>query len=315
VTRVTAGRDTAGVSDDQPPAETFPFSDQVAAALPEEVAQSSWDPTPGPHPDRRWWGRPFAETRWTAELVRLLVDPVYLGVGLPRGDRTPVMVIPGFLAGESSLYVLEGWLRRLGYNAYGSGVTWNVDCSNRAVDRLERMLRRVHGGTGRRVVLVGHSRGGHFAKALAHRRPEMVRGVISMGSGLDTAFDISIPTKLAVTATRRVLQGISTTAREKGCFTHTCDCRFTRDFSAAFPEQVPLTSIWTRGDGVVWPDACQVPYARNVEVTGSHVGLAFNRKAYRAIAMQLAEWQDGAGRDGAGRDGAGHDGPGRDGAS
>ena len=32
-----------------------------------------------------------------------------------------------------------------------------------------------------------------------------------------------------------------------------------------------------------------VPYARNVEVTGSHVGLAFNRKAYRVVAQALFE--------------------------
>ena len=47
-------------------------------------------------------------------------------------------------------------------------------------------------------------------------------------------------------------------------------------------------SIYSRGDGVVWWEACVVPYARNVEVTGSHVGLAFNRKAYRAVAEALA---------------------------
>jgi hypothetical protein len=38
----------------------------------------------------------------------------------------------------------------------------------------------------------------------------------------------------------------------------------------------------------VWWEACVVPYARNVEVTGSHVGLAFNRKAYREVAEALA---------------------------
>ena len=31
-----------------------------------------------------------------------------------------------------------------------------------------------------------------------------------------------------------------------------------------------------------------VPYADCVEVTGSHVGLIFNRKSYRAIARALA---------------------------
>lgn len=71
-------------------------------------------------------------------------------------------------------------------------------------------------------------------------------------------------------------------------FTDACGCRFTSDYSAEFPAGVPLTSIHSKGDGVVWWEACVVPYARNVEVTGSHVGMAFNRKTYRVIAETLA---------------------------
>jgi hypothetical protein len=57
----------------------------------------------------RWGGRPLAETRWTLELSRLLVDPVFAGVGVARGDRRPVMLMPGFLAGDQTLAVLAGW--------------------------------------------------------------------------------------------------------------------------------------------------------------------------------------------------------------
>ena len=49
------------------------------------------------------------------------------------------------------------------------------------------------------------------------------------------------------------------------------------------------TSIYSRGDGVVWWASCIAPYATNVEVSGSHVGLVFNRKAYRAIAAALSK--------------------------
>ena len=42
-----------------------------------------------------------------------------------------------------------------------------------------------------------------------------------------------------------------------------------------------LTSIYSKGDGVVRWQAQLVPYADCVEVTGSHVGLIFNRKSYR----------------------------------
>src|SRR5215204_1727815 len=107
------------------------------AALPDPVAQveeavdrTSFDPAPPPRPaaPRRWWGNHLAELRWQAELARLLVDPVFRGAGV--------------------------------------GMIANVDCSDRAADRLERRLLALHARTGRRVALVGHSRGGHFAKAL-----------------------------------------------------------------------------------------------------------------------------------------------------
>ena len=237
-----------------------------------------------PAEPRRWWGRPLAEVRWQAELARLLVDPVFRGEGVERGDGLPVLLMPGFLAGDMSLGVMAGWLERMGYDPHGSGMVFNVDCSNRAFTRLDDRLADIHERTGRRVALIGHSRGAHFAKALAHRRPDRVAGAISLGAGLDTPFDISLPTKAAVAAAR-VAQA---PRRVEGCFTERCGCAFAGHYAGAFPDGIPLTSIYSRGDGVVWWEACIVPYADNVEVTGSHVGLAFNRKAYRAVAAALS---------------------------
>ena len=57
--------------------------------------------------------------------------------------------------------------------------------------------------TGRRVALVGHSRGGHFARALAHRRPELVSHAVSLGADLQRMFGISAPTRAAVHGARR----------------------------------------------------------------------------------------------------------------
>ena len=260
--------------------------DVIEQAVTEVIDHAGLDPAVPAEPPaspRRWWGRHLAETRWQAELARLLVDPVFRGDGVPRGDGMPAILIPGFLAGDASLGVMQGWLGRIGYEPHAAGIVWNVDCSNRALERLERRLADVHERTGRRVALVGHSRGAHFAKALAHWRPERVAGVISLGAGLDTPFDISVPTKAAVAAVRAVH-----TPRRRGCFTERCGCPFQSHYAAPFPEDVPLTSIYSREDGVVWWEACVVPYARNVEVTGSHVGLACNRKAYRAVADALA---------------------------
>jgi pimeloyl-ACP methyl ester carboxylesterase len=258
--------------------------------LPADLERTGLDPAapPGGSPERRWWGRHLAEVRWQAELARLLADPIYRGHGVTRGDGAPVLLVPGFLAGDGSLLVMRQWLDRMGYRPFSSGIVVNVDCSNRALRRLDERLEEVHAETGRPVTLIGHSRGAHFAKALAHWRPERTASVISIGAGLDTPFDISVPTKAAVAAVRAVHGRLDRRLADQGCLTDACGCAFSRHYGAPFPADIPLTSIYTREDGVVWWEACVVPYARNVEVTGSHVGLAFNRKVYAVIADALA---------------------------
>lgn len=256
----------------------------------DQVDAAAMDPAPPgtPQISRRWWGNHLGEMRWQAELARLLVDPVYRGEGVPRGDGAPVILIPGLFAGDGSLEILSSWLRRMGYDARGSGILANVDCSDRALDRLERRVARVRGETGREVALIGHSRGGHFAKALAHRRPDWISSVISMGAGLDAPFDVSLPLKGVLTVARGVLARTSDRVERNGCFTEECSCKFTSDFTAKVPESVPFTAIYSKGDGVVWWEACRADWAENIEVTGSHVGLAFNRKVYRAVGETLA---------------------------
>lgn len=198
------------------------------------------------------------------------------------------MLLPGFLAGDYTLGTMAFWLRRLGYRPFGCGFLLNADCSDRALHRLEDTVRDLHLRYGRRVALIGHSRGGHFAKALAVRHPEQVSHVLSLGGGLSRPYDISVPTLAAVAAVRAVRRRTSHRARDRGCLSEGCACSFAQAYAARFPPDVRLTSIYTKADGVVRWRSCAVPYAHNVEVTGSHVGLAFNRKAYRAIADALS---------------------------
>jgi triacylglycerol lipase len=236
-----------------------------------------------------WWGRPVAETRAALELARLTTDPVFRGdSSLPRGDGRPVVLVPGFLAGDQTLTVLALWLRRLGYAPHVCGIVSNADCSNRAFDRVTRRVVSLQQRAGRRVAIVGHSRGGHVAKALGAARPDLVSHAVSLGADLQRQLGISTPTMYAVALTRRTLH-LTRRAGDRRCLTEDCPCTFTRWYTGAFPaERVRLTSIYTKGDGVVRWEGCVVPYADCVEVPGSHVGLIFNRHAYRAIAAALA---------------------------
>jgi pimeloyl-ACP methyl ester carboxylesterase len=242
-----------------------------------------------PLPDERWWGDHLRETRWQLELCRLLVDPVFRGRGVPRGDGRPVILLPGFGAGDQTLVVLAAWLARIGYRPHTCGFVANLGCSDRAIERIERRVERIHHRHGQRVALIGHSRGGHYVRALSRRRPELVSHAISAGAGLRQMLATSDPIHGAVAVARRFALR-SGRARSPRCLTEGCDCAFATDFLAPFPEdQVRLTSIYSKDDGVVRWQAALVPYANCVEVTGSHVGLIFNRKTYQAIATALAE--------------------------
>jgi triacylglycerol lipase len=242
-----------------------------------------------PLPVDPWWGAHLRETRWQLELYRLLVDPVFHGHGVAHGDGRRVVLMPGFGGGDQTLLVLANWLRRIGYRPSTCGFVVNTGCGDRALERVERRVEKLHEQHGRRVALIGHSRGGHYARALGRRRPELVSHAISVGAGLRSMLAISRPTQLAAAGARRVVLSTGR-GRSQLCLTGACDCQFIRDFGGEFPtDRVRLTSIYSKGDGVVRWQSALVPYGNCVEVTGSHVGLIFNRKTYRAIASALAD--------------------------
>jgi len=105
---------------------------------------------------------------------------------------------------------------------------------------------------------------------------------------------------MAVGVVRRGMH-LARRTRDPDCFRARCSCGFIRDYTAPFPEnQVRLTSIYTKGDGVVRWERTIVEEADCVEVTGSHIGLIANRQAYgvvaRARARGVAECEPAVGR-------------------
>jgi pimeloyl-ACP methyl ester carboxylesterase len=235
----------------------------------------------------RWWGRHFHELRWQLEAMRLLSDPVFYGRGVARGDGRAALLLPGLLAGDYTLAPLSVWLRRVGYRPATAGFLLNVDCSERALVHVARRASSLAARSGRRIAVIGHSRGGHYARALAVRHPELVSHAISVGGGLVAQQAVSAPTQAAVAAVRAVHRHTTDRRRQRGCLSEGCTCQFGVDYRAALPDSVLLTSIYSRQDGVVQWQSCVADDATCVEVTGSHVGLIYNRAVYRAIAAAL----------------------------
>jgi hypothetical protein len=132
------------------------------------------------------------------------------------------------------------------------------------------------------------TRPGEAEVPLAARRPDRISHAISMGADLQGLFGDSDPTLFAVGVARRVVHA-SGRGRRDACLLAHCGCPFSHDFARRCPfEQVRLTSIYSKGDGVVHWQCQLVSHADRIEVTGSHVGLISNRKVYRAVVGALA---------------------------
>jgi pimeloyl-ACP methyl ester carboxylesterase len=228
----------------------------------------------------RWHPQPpvWLEGRGALEYVRLLRDPLYRGVGVPDGEGEPVLLVPGFMAGDSSLWVLHNWLLRTGYQAEMAGLIFNVRYSELVATMLGLRLRAVHGALGRKVTIVGHSRGGMLAKVVADREPGAVRRVITLGSPLGDPYDIHPLTM----AGARVAHALNVLRYARGSVV---ERGFLGELEA--PARVPLVSIYSRTDGIVHWEACLRGDAECVEVSGSHLGLGVNLHVYQLLAGLL----------------------------
>jgi pimeloyl-ACP methyl ester carboxylesterase len=230
----------------------------------------------------------WLEGRVAFEHASLLRDPVLRGSDVPRGDGAPVLLVPGFLAGDPSLWTMAAWLKRLGYRPCRARMRLNVDCATRAVDRLEDELEQLAAEHGRRVAIVGQSRGGTMARLLAVRRPDLVASVVTLGSPLTDFLAVHPLVRVHVTAV-----GALGTLGVPGLFgrscTHGACCAGTREvLSAPFPEGIPFVSLYSRTDGIVDWRTCLDPDAEHVDVGGSHIGMAVSPRVFRAVAEALA---------------------------
>ena len=113
----------------------------------------------------------WTEALFGAEVLLLHASPVYYGFGVPRGDGSAVVIIPGFLGTDLYLTELHGWLARIGYRPYFSGIGVNAECPNLLIQRnLNHTLETALADTGRKIHLIGHSLGGVIARSVAGQR-------------------------------------------------------------------------------------------------------------------------------------------------
>lgn len=235
---------------------------------------------------------PWTEALFAAEILFLHATPVYYGFGVPRGDGSAVVIIPGFLGTDLYLMELHGWLERIGYRPYFSGIGINAECPNLLVQRhLNRTIEKALTDTERRIHLIGHSLGGVIARSVASQRPGDVASVITLASPFRGTATSRAVLHAADAIRLRIL-------KEHGqrvlpdCYTGRCTCNFVDSLKRDIPGSMFETAIYTRDDGIVDWRYCMTGNAEaDFEVPGTHIGMAFNPSVYTIVADRLAKAQ------------------------
>jgi pimeloyl-ACP methyl ester carboxylesterase len=229
-------------------------------------------------------------TRALLGIPRLVEHPAWREADPQQGAGLGVLLVPGFGFGDRSLAMASRWLTVRGYRPAGARIGLNVGCSAELVERIERRLEAHAETTGGKVVLLGQSRGGWLARMVAIRRPDLVRGLVMVGSPvLDP-----LGAKPALIRTARFLARMSGWGvpglLNDDCITGNCFDATIAALAAALPTGMPALAVYSRLDGVVPWHLCLDPCAECVEIDSSHVGMTLEPAFYTVLAPTLAEW-------------------------
>jgi pimeloyl-ACP methyl ester carboxylesterase len=192
------------------------------------------------------------------------------------------------MAGDGTLGPMAHELRRLGYRTYRSAMHANVGCTREAVDALERRVESIAAKRGRKVSIVGHSLGGLLARAVAARRPDLVAGFVTLGSPMlapGAAHSLLLFDLVVLAQLQRVGMGRLMSA---DCTAGDCARASWEQARVPLEPEVAFTSVFSRRDGVIDWRSCLDPQARTVEVTTSHLGMAFDPSVIDIVTDALS---------------------------
>ena len=192
-----------------------------------------------------------------------------------RGSGEPVIVLPGLGASNTSTIPLRGYLTWLGYEVQGWTLGRNTGDVRQLLPLVVDQVRQVHLQSGSPVNIIGWSLGGVIAREVAREHPASVRQVVTMGSPVVGGAKY---TSMGGAFEKR---GVDLDAMEAIVEARECT-----------PITVPLTSIYSKNDGIVgWQASIDRHNAQvdHIEVRATHLGLGICPEVFKIIARKLAQ--------------------------
>jgi dienelactone hydrolase len=184
-------------------------------------------------------------------------------------DGPPALVVPGFVAHDRTTLALRRALAAAGWRVHGweSGVNWGARADT--VDRLARRLDQI--SAKQKVLVVGWSLGGLFARELARAAPERVLAVATLGSPFSG--------DAKQNNVWRVYERIAG---------HKVDDPPIPRVTVKPP--VPTLALWSRKDGLIAPRSARgLPEESDkaVELNCTHMGFGVSAKAASDVVREI----------------------------
>jgi len=184
-------------------------------------------------------------------------------------DGPPALVIPGFVAHDRTTEPLRRALAEASWRVHGWDMGMNVGVRADTVERLESRLEAIRDGS--RVLVVGWSLGGLFARELARSAPDRVRAIVTLGSPFS-----GDPKQ------NNVWRAYEMIAR------HKVDDPPIPRITEKPP--VPHLAIWSRRDGLIAPRAARgLEHERDeaVELNCHHMAFGISQSAARDVVREI----------------------------
>ena len=220
---------------------------------PDDLAPSAW--------------RSLREVAW--HFPRMLSGLGPLG---PRGpeDGPPALVIPGLFGTDRTTMELRRALARAGWRSHPWLLGINMGAKKNTLDLLCKRLKDLEDP--RKVLVVGWSLGGMFARQLAHRCRERVRAVVTLASPFSG--DLKTNTNI-----REIYERVAGHDVNEPPFP-----------VVAGKPPVPTLALWGRRDGIVAPGAARGlshEVDKAVEIDTNHMGFAVYRPALSRVVAEI----------------------------
>jgi hypothetical protein len=196
---------------------------------------------------------------------------------VPRGSGKTVLLVPGYMADDHSMRPLGYYLSHLGYDVHYAELGRNRGHVEEDIVRLQNRTTALSKHLDNKAIaLIGWSLGGVLAREVTRLLPTTVSEVITFGTPI-----VGGP-KFTALGARYI--------KERNIDIEEMELDIHQRNQLGFEQ--PVTSIYSKTDGIVSWEAsvdCYNAQAKNVEVTGSHLGLGLNHDVWQLVAYTLAD--------------------------